>query len=524
MRPGYEADTNMPTQGILDVTEKIFNDPVHGAISLHPLCVKLVDTPQFQRLRNLKQLGSTYFVYPAAAHNRFEHCLGVCHLAGQLVCALQSRQPDLNISPEDVLCVQLAGLCHDLGHGPFSHLWEDFVTRARPDKNWTHEDASVRMFDYLIEENNLHEYFRMYNLHERDLLFIKELIRGPKIINGATWPYEGRNRSKGFLYEIVANKRSGIDVDKWDYFLRDGHSLGIEVKFDYQRLIKFSRVINVEDEGPQICFRDKEVDSLYHMFYTRRALHKTAYQHRVVKTIDSMLIDAFLYADKQIQYRGSNGRKYYLGDVCDDMSAYTYLSDDVFGTILRAEGDHPDLLSAQQILRNILTRKLYSYIGQTYPTSGSMDKNTLMTLLAFKIPPGSSLTRDQLEIHELRLNYGMGDKNPIEKVRFFSKHNPQVAKVLRKEEVSYMLPQSFQEVVFRLVVKNGDESVLQVAQEMFRETCSELNMKAPSIAMRPTHLTPVKCKSPISHENGSSEMNNSAVRVQSKDLYFSSSP
>ncbi|MPC52668.1 Deoxynucleoside triphosphate triphosphohydrolase SAMHD1 [Portunus trituberculatus] len=60
----------------------------------------------------------------------------VCYLAGQLVCALQSRQPELDISEADILCVQLAGLCHDLGHGPFSHLWEQFVSRARPEKHW----------------------------------------------------------------------------------------------------------------------------------------------------------------------------------------------------------------------------------------------------------------------------------------------------------------------------------------------------------------------------------------------------
>ena len=55
---------------------QVFNDPIHGHIELHPLCVKIIDTPQFQRLRFLKQLGSCYFVYPGATHNRFEHSLG----------------------------------------------------------------------------------------------------------------------------------------------------------------------------------------------------------------------------------------------------------------------------------------------------------------------------------------------------------------------------------------------------------------------------------------------------------------
>lgn len=502
MKPGFESELNRQHQGIMDVVEKVFNDSVHGAISLHPLCVKVVDTPQFQRLRFVKMTGTTYFVFPAAAHNRFEHSLGVCHLAGELVRALQSRQPSLNITRCDVLCVQLAGLCHDLGHGPFSHLWEVFVQQARPEKIWTHEEASVKMFDYLLEANNLQEEFKKYDLYEQDIVFIKELIRGPKKRVALEWPYEGRPQEKSFLYEIVANKRSGVDVDKWDYFLRDGHNLGIKVTFDYHRLVQFSRVINVEGEGPQICFRDKEVDSLYDMFHARRTLHRTAYQHRVTKTIDIMLIDAFLLADKHIQYRGSNGQKLFLGDVCDDMEAYTYLVDDLFHVILRAEGEHPDLIKARETLKKIFTRQLYAYVGHTQPTSGDIDKDTLLKSLIKNIPASSCLTKDQLAVQEVRLNYGMGDENPIEHVRFYSKSNPNVAKVLRREEVSNMLPQSFQEVMFRLVCKTFDEQTFKDAQEVFKVACKELDMREPSVDSWPTCLTPVKYRNSSSSTNG----------------------
>uniref|UniRef100_A0AAX7SJQ5 HD/PDEase domain-containing protein n=1 Tax=Astatotilapia calliptera TaxID=8154 RepID=A0AAX7SJQ5_ASTCA len=102
----------------------VFNDPIHGHIELHPLLVKIIDTPQFQRLRNIKQLGGGYFVFPGASHNRFEHSIGVGHLAGELAKTLKLKQPELDISERDVLCVQIAGLCHDLGHGPFSHLFD----------------------------------------------------------------------------------------------------------------------------------------------------------------------------------------------------------------------------------------------------------------------------------------------------------------------------------------------------------------------------------------------------------------
>ncbi|KAG7174187.1 Deoxynucleoside triphosphate triphosphohydrolase SAMHD1-like 2 [Homarus americanus] len=129
----------------------------------------------------------------------------VCHLAGELIGAIKTRQPELKIQDEDVLCVQIAGLCHDLGHGPFSHLWEEFVNEARPGKKW-----------------------KKYKLGDKDKKFIRELIGGAKSANGI-WPYEGLGKEKAFLYEVVANKRTGVDVDKWDYFVRDSYSFGMKV-------------------------------------------------------------------------------------------------------------------------------------------------------------------------------------------------------------------------------------------------------------------------------------------------------
>ncbi|CAH3031842.1 unnamed protein product [Pocillopora meandrina] len=290
---------------------KVFNDSIHGHIEVHPLCVEIIDTPQFQRLRDIKQLGGCYRVFPGASHNRFEHCIGTCYLAGRLVKSLRKRQPELGITDEDMLCVRIAGLCHDLGHGPFSHTFGAlFIPTARPDAHWKHEDASVRMFDHMMMRNKLSPSFEKYNLTERDVTFIKELIAATvletTICTSEDWPYKGRGPEKSYLYEIVANKRTGIDVDKFDYFSRDCHCLGINNSFDHKRYMKFARVINVSGKL-QICVRDKEAGNVYDMFHTRNSLFRRAYQHKTSNIIERMITEALLKADRKVLFKGSNG-------------------------------------------------------------------------------------------------------------------------------------------------------------------------------------------------------------------------
>lgn len=122
------------------------------------------------------------------------------------------------------------------------------------------------MFEHLLKENFIHEEFEKYGLTEMDIIFIKEQIAGPlnseMCSQPSDWPYRGRSEEKSFLYEIVANKRNGIDVDKWDYFARDCHCLGIPNSFDLKRYMKFARVIDVKSRR-QICTRDKVHNNLH---------------------------------------------------------------------------------------------------------------------------------------------------------------------------------------------------------------------------------------------------------------------
>ena len=148
---------------------RTFTDVIHRHIELDPLSVRVIDTPEYQRLRSVRQLGTCSWVFPAAVHDRFQHSLGVAHLAGSWATHFQQMQPELGITDTDVLCVRLAGLTHDLGHGPFSHFWEhEFIPAAtarreaaastaqsgspRDPERYCHEDVSIRMLERIFKE------------------------------------------------------------------------------------------------------------------------------------------------------------------------------------------------------------------------------------------------------------------------------------------------------------------------------------------------------------------------------------
>uniref|UniRef100_A0A8C1KNK5 HD domain-containing protein n=1 Tax=Cyprinus carpio TaxID=7962 RepID=A0A8C1KNK5_CYPCA len=388
-----------PNSSFLIILLLIFNDPIHGHMVLHPLLVKIIDTPQFQRLRHIKQLGGTYLVYPGASHNRFEHSLGVAYLAGRLVKVLHNNQPELKITKQDFLCVQIAGLCHDLGHGPFSHVFDGLVIPE-------HEQMSVLMFDDIVKslkaENE--DVLKEHGLDDKDVTFIKELIEGAKT---SEWRFKGRDEDKSFLYEIVANKQNGIDVDKWDYFARDCHHLGIRNSFDHQRLLKFARVCEVNGRN-HICFRDKEADNVYDMFRTRYTLHRQAYQHKICNIIEDMFAEALIRADRDL-HEGKPEDMLKISEAIKTADDYSKLTDEIFEQILSSTADN--LKKSRDILNTIIRRKLPKFVGE------------------------ARLTENNLPVYVVDLDHGMKDKNPIEKVFFYSKRKPNEASPIKDYQV-----------------------------------------------------------------------------------------
>ncbi|XP_067651005.1 deoxynucleoside triphosphate triphosphohydrolase SAMHD1-like [Haliotis asinina] len=354
---------------------KIFKDPIHGTIRVTGLCVKIIDTPQFQRLRYLKQLGGGSFVYPGATHTRFEHSIGTYYLAGKFARILEEKHQG-RFQDGDIECIEIAALCHDLGHGPFSHVFDNrFIPRVKPGSTWKHEEASVQMLEYLLKENeDVKKAFEEFDKDGSRLELIKDIILGGKQTKYVKEALVEEKRKKRFLYEIVANDKTGIDVDKWDYFARDGHMMGIKGTFDQDRYMELARIIDVDEECPRICARNNEASNLYDMFHTRMMLHRRACQHKVTIGVELMIVDVLQTLDDIVQIPGEGGQRRKISECIDDIEAYSKLNDSILQLVedeitLGTKGQDAKettekLKTARTILKRLRSRDLYKCVGK----------------------------------------------------------------------------------------------------------------------------------------------------------------
>ena len=106
-------------------SETLIFDNIHGYIEIDEVAKSIIDTPEFQRMRRIHQDGALHYVFPTANHSRFEHSIGTYHLAKKMISTLRNKQPELKITDRIVKVISLAGLCHDLGHLMYSHLFDD---------------------------------------------------------------------------------------------------------------------------------------------------------------------------------------------------------------------------------------------------------------------------------------------------------------------------------------------------------------------------------------------------------------
>ena len=243
---------------------KIINDPVYGFISIPgDLIFDIIEHPWFQRLRNIKQLGLTSFVYPGANHCRFQHCLGALHLMDTALQTLKSK--DVKISRSEEEATMLAILLHDIGHGPFSHALEASIIAGI-----THEDLSLLLMQKLNET------------------FDGRLDLAIEIFTGSY--------SRKFLHELIAGQ---MDMDRLDYLRRDSFFTGvIEGSVGSDRIIRMLNVVN-----DILVMDEKGIYSLEKFLIARRLMYWQVYMHKTVLSSESLLVKVLKRA-KELALQG----------------------------------------------------------------------------------------------------------------------------------------------------------------------------------------------------------------------------
>ncbi|WP_407375735.1 HD domain-containing protein [Methanobrevibacter sp.] len=221
--------------------KKFIRDSVYGDISLNKFEERIMDMPQFQRLRRIKQLGLINLIYPGATHTRFEHSVGTMYLGSKLA-------TELDLADDDIELIRASALLHDVGHGPFSHVSEGVLSVP-------HEEFTK----YVVTKTSM-----------RDLL--EEKFDVNEIVDIVT--------GKGYLGPIVSGE---LDVDRMDYLLRDSHNTGVAYGvIDYERIISNLKL----DDG--LILDIKGVQAAEGALVSRYFMYPSVYQHHTTRIVNSM--------------------------------------------------------------------------------------------------------------------------------------------------------------------------------------------------------------------------------------------
>lgn len=252
------------------MTLKYIRDPVHGYVAITDVERRVIDTWPVQRQRGIKQLSIASIVYPGADHTRFCHAVGTMHVAGAIADVLKQS---VDISKEDWQLLRLAGLLHDIGHGPFSHSFEEILVKY---KGLNHEEMGKRV----VKESELAD-------------ALKEVGYLPDDIIDLTFGKEAkRNR---YLHQVTASQ---VDADKLDFLVRDSYYTGVEYgKIDINRLIQAMSVF-----GEDIAIDLKALYALEAFMIARYEMFLAVYYHRAVRAAEILLHKAMDYAHEIAEF------------------------------------------------------------------------------------------------------------------------------------------------------------------------------------------------------------------------------
>ena len=291
-------------------------DPVHGYVRITEVERDLIDSPYLQRLRRVHQLAGSYLVYPGAVHTRFEHVVGAMHVAGDIA---ESLLGDGAADRERIQEVRLAALLHDVGHGPFSHMYEE-VLEARSDT--THEDISQR----IVLETPVRDVLERHGF-------------SPKVL--ASLAVGRQSGRPAYMNEIIAG---GLSADIMDYLLRDSYFTGVEYgKVDIHRVMDSLRVA-----GGHLALDEAALYAFEALLLARYQMFKAVYFHRTVRAAELMLVKSMKLADAELG----------LTDL-SDLGRYLDLTDEVvLHRLSTLEGRDRKLKEARRLARDFLGRRL----------------------------------------------------------------------------------------------------------------------------------------------------------------------
>ena len=333
---------------------KVLNDPVHGFIKIpYDIIFDIIEHPYFQRLRRIKQLGLTDYVYPGALHTRFHHALGAFHLMQKAIFTL--RQKDVEITLEEEQGALIAILLHDIGHAPFSHTLE-----------------------YCLLDNVSHEYVSLLYMKKFNEIFSSKLYLAIEILQN--------KYHKKFLFQLISGQ---LDVDRLDYLTRDSFFTGVsEGVINYNRIID---MIAVKDN--ELVLEAKAIYSVEKFLISRRIMYWQVYLHKTVICAEEMMIQILLRAKELvadgINLACSESLSYFLknkiskADFDKDSSnleKYASMDDiDIMAAIKQWMNCEDRVLSF--LCKSLINRKLFTIKMQNEPLDQAEIKTKLASLM-----------------------------------------------------------------------------------------------------------------------------------------------
>ena len=320
----------------LDET-KVLKDPVHSYIHIHYEVIwNCLDSKEFQRLRRIRQLGGDFQVYPTAEHSRFSHSLGVYEIVRRMVTEVKTLCAEL-IEYEKV-CVMLAGLLHDVGHGPFSHAFEHVT-------NHSHEEYTAKI---ILGDTELNSILRAVSKKmPEDIVSIIQHTHENDILN-----------------QIVSGQ---LDADRMDYLLRDSYFTATSYgQFDLERILRTMRVRKTSEGRKVIVVKHTGIHSVEDYIMARYQMYWQVYYHPVARSYEAVFIQLFnrlkdIFKDNKDYFEDMKVLIPFLEKAEVSEEEYFRLDENSLLYCCALIQDKDDVIAAD-LAKRLQNRKLFEYV------------------------------------------------------------------------------------------------------------------------------------------------------------------